>query len=685
MALQSQFNLSVELTNLIPFGPLLSTASRGLIHLLRDIRKSGSDIVAEEDLAEVFGRNRIEARFASTFRTAVRTSAIHKLSEIADIVLEAGAGPTVKRSLNEQAYLSTVIQLSLLTWTHELDSLARALATALERRVQGADGYRNFPDQETLKGTLRACREQTSGFPWELICVPVETRLKDVGYVNKPYEARPIPFAILQALLDAFTAVQYFPDERLIRMETWQGVVTIVIWAHHLLGFTVAVCCEGESVRFGQGADQVTIDCELRATEDGHPSIALLNAAQEVHFSLSTDPIGDLPLDSTCRHPALGYGNRLLSFDIEDNAVVRELAHRVVASCLLVTREATKEQHATGTLNSRYFLIPSTQRVLESGSLLFEDLDYSSSSLERLLQEPCLARCSWDPHEIPAILETYVKIHASSVATMRSRRTLPARKTFIRLFYILLAFAHVLDIKACSGLPLDMYPRIDIDFDRIRLPLVPESFNMLARLLLGSQYDERTVGKAALLSSWGWSIFLSSVNNVDPAELPPEISIRQGVPSRFGERKEWILDSVGDVRQHYGGGHVTSDTAEVYYRVIAQPGDTAVLQSLYRAREPRYFVGVSSSAFEVTKRIVCESLKDHGPKTSAGTRLGFRKMQNMSWRAVRLPDCGHTANLGDEAVVPDDTWCFTGLHAPRNRDYGKDPADWPRYQNDWVQ
>ena len=66
MALPSQFNLSVELTKLVPFGPLINTASRGLINLVRELHKSGSDIVAEQDLAEVLGRNHIESKFAST-------------------------------------------------------------------------------------------------------------------------------------------------------------------------------------------------------------------------------------------------------------------------------------------------------------------------------------------------------------------------------------------------------------------------------------------------------------------------------------------------------------------------------------------------------------------------------------------------------------------------------------------
>ena len=145
MALSSQFSLSVELTRLLPLGPLARVAGGRLLSLLREMRDEGYDAVTEEDLAEVFGRNRIDTKFESTFRTAVRHSAVHKIADIAELMLEAGAGPTVRRSLKEPAYFSSVLQLSLLTWTHEMTSLSRSLAQALERRAKGSNDLRPPP------------------------------------------------------------------------------------------------------------------------------------------------------------------------------------------------------------------------------------------------------------------------------------------------------------------------------------------------------------------------------------------------------------------------------------------------------------------------------------------------------------------------------------------------------------
>lgn len=652
MALTSQFNLSVELTKLVPFGSLINTASRGLINLVRELHKSGSDIVAEQDLAEIFGRNRIENKFASTFRTAVKKSTIHRLSEAAEIVLEAGAGPTVKRSLTEHAYSSMIIQLSLLTWAHELDSLARALAKALERRVQGSGGYHEFPAQETLKGTLRACREQTSGFMWELMFVAVETRLKDVGYVQKIYDSRRIPCYILQALLDAFTAVQYFPDERVIRMETWEGVVTIVVWAHHLLGLTVEVRNNGESICFGQGHEQVLIDCELRAEMTDTTCIALLDATQEIHFSLTPDPAQEPSLEAACRHPALGFGDRILSFDIEDHIVIREIAHRVVASCLMVVREASEQGQARIPRYGDCLLIPSRRRILDSGSLLFKDLDYDPLYFNQFLQEPCFLRSEWKSPEVS-------KIFQGILGAQYRDLNVPVRKTFRKLCCILLTFANVLDIRSCAGLPLDTYSAPVFHSEQVELPTISVSFDNLARLLLGSQYDEERVKKAALLSSWGWSIFLSSVNSHDASRFLSEISIRHGVPCRFGERKEWILDSYSKESRQYGNPRGMEGSSRC--TIVAQPGDTVTLQSLSKARNPKYFIDVSGSAFEVMIRMECDADREPEYDRYVSVRLGFRGLQELWWGALQLPECSHPAKLGDEAVVPDDTDCFSGL------------------------
>ncbi|MCJ1424474.1 hypothetical protein MMC29_002362 [Sticta canariensis] len=205
MAFTNQFSLSLELTKFIPFGSLTTNASRGVLHLMRVLQDLVSDMITEAEPAKVFGRNR---KFESTFRTAVKKSVIQEISEVSEIVLEAGAGPTVRRSLSEPAYFSTILQLSLLTYTHDLSQFARCLTKALGKRAEGATAPVALPRYDVLKGTLRACREQTSGFLWELQRLPVDKKLADIVSGEGPTITRRIPAAVLLARLDYFAAMQ---------------------------------------------------------------------------------------------------------------------------------------------------------------------------------------------------------------------------------------------------------------------------------------------------------------------------------------------------------------------------------------------------------------------------------------------------------------------------------------------
>lgn len=275
---------ALELTKLIPFGSLNTNTSRGRLHLTRELQDSGSDMITEADLAEVFGRNRIERGFESTFRTTVKKSVIHKISEVAGLVIEAEAGPMARRSLGEPAYFSTILQLSLPTYTHDLSNFqASCLAKALENRAEGAAAPVALPGYDALKGTLRACREQTSGFPWEFALLPVEETPIDIVSGEGPILTRPIPVAVLQALLDSFPEEQYLPENRFIHIESIFGISTIVVWAHRVLSLTIYVVGEDHTVRFGDGFESIFIDTRSRP----EMKASLMNETKDLCFQVT--------------------------------------------------------------------------------------------------------------------------------------------------------------------------------------------------------------------------------------------------------------------------------------------------------------------------------------------------------------------------------------------------------------
>ena len=298
--------MSLELSKAIP--PTVNAASNGLLQLVRTFQNSGSNVVTEHDLAEVFGRNFIEPHFASTFRTAIKVSIIHKLSNIAELVLEAGAGPTVQRAVKDSSYFPTIVQLSLLLWPHEIKDLALGLVKALEARA--GNGGSDIPTVDSLIGTLRCIRQQTSGFMWELIFSAEEQRL-DFLQVNDVCRTRSIPFVILQGLMDGLTAIQRLPEKHFLQVRTGSGVATIVIWAHHLLGITVEVVSDHRVAKIGQDTTRMSIHCTEAITREV-PEVILLNEVKEVVFGAAADICDILLLKPQCRHPVQGWGTRMI-------------------------------------------------------------------------------------------------------------------------------------------------------------------------------------------------------------------------------------------------------------------------------------------------------------------------------------------------------------------------------------
>ncbi|KAL8789500.1 MAG: hypothetical protein Q9213_001113 [Squamulea squamosa] len=283
----NQFALTVELTRLLPhIGWAANKVGNAIRTRARELRHSGSDIVVEEDLANIFGRCIISPVFTSSFKTIVAKSSSN-IPLLEGIVLQGGPGPTVIRALQEPPYFAMVAQLSLLVWTFNTDYLATAIADALRKRLEGAPSpsvWSSIPDRNGILGTLKACESQTAAFNWNMMINAVSTTL---GY--RAEEARlDFPRFVLQGLIDMFPMVQTLPTDRLIHIQTpvgqglVSGVSTLVVWAHHVLDLIVLVQPrrnEGKptrNIRFGKpDLEQVYIE-EINSDEDA--SITLLDS-----------------------------------------------------------------------------------------------------------------------------------------------------------------------------------------------------------------------------------------------------------------------------------------------------------------------------------------------------------------------------------------------------------------------
>ena len=703
MAFTNQFSLSLELTKFLPGSSLVSLAGRGLLHLMRELQNSGSDFITEGDLAEIFGRNRIEPRFASTFRTAVKHSAIHQIANIAELVIEAGPGPTVRRSLKEPPYFSTLIQISLLTWSHQLPPLANSLIQVLGRRANDAETPVAAPTYDALKGTLRACREQTSGFMWELIFSAVEKKLQPISVGNdKPYDWRPLPVPILQALLDFFTAVQHLPETTLIRIKSHSGISTVVVWAHCVLGLTVLVESQEGVIRFGEGPESVYVEL-LR---EGAVLASLYNETQDLLFTVA-ESNQDTILEPVCRHPILGYGRRVIELTLNDDHLLsQEITHAVVTSCIRLIQD----QNADRTHNSAICLgkafCPSVRQLLIVARILFPNQAEIFNEMNLNAEQPCLARSDWKVDPLPP-------------AITRSRHPISCRALTLRLAKVLFILSMVENIEDCEGLPLELYPNEyqnqdedngneertlfgHLNKDRhhsFEIPDAGRSFKILVELLQGScahDHDVRQYDRVAVVSAWGWSICLSSLTRRDPSKIRACFTVLKGVPMRNGVRRRLIVDGF----KASGSGPQTRELEKKRTQkpnnnlIVAQPGDEIpVYVSRTTLQKIKNLIGVTDTAFEVAqvyifKPLPAEIAVGASHSETRSEKLGFRAMQDVYWRMAHLPMCEHAAKAGQTVTMPEGAWGFRGFDEPlqeqilQRSDDGpseRQPAEWTKF------
>lgn len=654
MPFSTQFSLSLELSRVIP--PIVSIASSHLWNLWLEMHNSGSNLVTERALAEVFGRNLIEPGFGRNFRNTVTPSHKHRLSGIVELVLEAGAGPTVRHSLGIDAapYFSMVVQLSLLTYAHDASSLATSLAMALEQRTPSNAQAQEVAGFTALLGTLKCCRQQTSDYPWEGIFASVELEFEHVLDLQKSHEFRPLSYIILERLLDSLTAVQRFSELHFLEIRTSIGIVTLVVWAHHVLGLTVEVLTDRGTHRVGEGIGQVSIDSRTHEGISISPEVVLFTESYENEFRSFTDPVEYPRLEPACRHPLQGYGSRIVSLELDDQVVAQKLVLHVIKCCLHLVMADSAEQVKEGAVYTGNDFIPSKQRILMAGQLLFPSHATLISQLKVSVQDKFMEEESHNNEG----LYTFMTAHQNYELSRKLQR-------LNRLFcHVVFAFSMINNLEDCCLVPLSFRALLPKQwYHRIRRLTVRDAFETIAILLRGEIPERKVLENAAVISSWGWSLCVDSIHTSDPGLIRPDLAIIRGVPSKKGVWKEWILDDIilGGSLGFSTKGDVSSDMISDC-KVVARPGDVVAIDCPMRSSANTYGIGDTDGfAFRVYKKFTCTSSSLSG---SAFARIGFRHMQELFWKSSHTSSCEHAPVQGYSLTVPPGTCFFIGFQKP---------------------
>ncbi|KAI4214062.1 MAG: hypothetical protein LQ351_003466 [Letrouitia transgressa] len=488
MPVETQFNLALELAQVFNLGAIVKTGATAFLDFARELRKSGSDIVVEEDLADNFGRGRIVPQLEESFRKEVVANAtITPVYAGSEISLCSGPGPTVLRALKEKdrKYLSTVIQLSFLGWVHERDSLSEALSNCiLERSKLLSDPYA-VPGFEDVKGSLEVCSSQTSSFVWDNYIRYVDHSLQQKGFSYHETWHEGLRRPILLAAMDCFYVVQRLPEDRsmLIKVDGMRGIVHLVVWAHCILGLSVSVQDgNGKGVTFGVSSHlQLTV--LTSGTKTKSEEILLLDREMEV--VLRTDILqhgfSELAIDTMERHTLRNYGSDMLrrTFNstiatADENPVYYEAINLIVAYTIAfnsnITYTNVGRKHEQAGFNSHQ---SEQWRIFDAAVLMFYDFTQTTWRAKifdmNVYHEMIKGRSICDSLHLNSKLQPYLDTSNESPSPVL--RTGSLERTVMRLIDDLLVLAH-----ASNTLELAMLPIIQRPHRRI-LPILFGNLN----------------------------------------------------------------------------------------------------------------------------------------------------------------------------------------------------------------
>ena len=621
MVLPAQFQLGLELTNIVnPISQAMSAL--GSLAVIDAIKKSGSDFITETKLANLIGRHRIDPVIKFHFREMVAKSDQSVISRYMDIILESGSGPTVQEALKDPALFSMVIQLSGLAFAHDNESLANTLVEAMEKIAQESNSDMSIvPDYVSLLGTIRACQQQTAAFRWALLYEATEEKIRKVlaspdnrtsqkrgatcpataARLPKMYEyetCRALPITVLQGLLMWLQSLQSFPEHRLLHVTCNTGLSTVVVWCHHVLGLSLMINIWEIEICFGDGPYNLVVVHSINQ----NPGVSLMDPL-EIHeplFTLQSDQ-HSTEMSYDHRAEACGYGTKFLQY--------AKFAKREQATLAQVVKSRTIEvcEH-----------LGTSDMVSDAGLESAVDIGPRYPSRSRLLSACRFLFSSDESATIPRP-EPISDLHASKHIIVQA------------LVAIVITFARISedDLKKCKEMPLALNVLASIRNKGVaalthvgngRYFDLLESFELLSLLLLGHNWYNDYGKPAVLLSAWGWSAFLDSIDDIDPFDVSTNtLRVMRGVPSRQGIRRNRIIDGP---RRAVASGMWRCPLPNV-----------TLAAGLGTAERGIILVGHHNDAFQVTQQFTCRD-QSHSPY-----RYGFRAMAEWSIRSRRLPPC----------------------------------------------
>lgn len=536
----TQFNLFTNLNNRLGTiavnGHREYTEDEGVRHL---ISASGSDWLAEEQLARIFGRNEIQQKLLGDFVAEVRGEESVVIGD-ASLTLAVKGGPTITRALKQYGsdvdpdprYLRSIVQVSLIAWCTQ-SSLARSLLDALRHREEGQPSTDHLPI--TLAGInkfLEVVREQTASFDWRVKIEEVRTKLLKRFPKAIPHNSDDgtLALIILQGCLDLLTFVQQHPRTYYLKLVLQphhnSGIAMLCIWAYDLLGLNVEVAHRnGVAIFLGLKEDMKQV--KIWIGEEDSVTLHRREDDQEV-FRVRSDR--DTEIVSLPRS-ALGCGYQLMIMRGHEGPSGLKRIDVARAAMLKCDSMLSELGYLNDDRKERLklavdFLFPRSQakKTKTRGNTTTEMDDSKSKPLDDVLADRFRNE---DPSQLKAT-KTGEVCHDPAIC----------------IASYLLAFSCVADLSAAEELQIHLGHCCESLSPVRNVPL-----HAMRSLMQNSFGEHGENAKNRLLSfSWaGWTCWNTSMMLPDPTKVVQgQISVRRGVPVIAGAPRRFIVGDSPD-------------------------------------------------------------------------------------------------------------------------------------------
>ncbi|KAL9121869.1 MAG: hypothetical protein Q9187_001575 [Circinaria calcarea] len=120
MSFTGGLQLSIELSKVFPVRKGVESVATQILNYVRNSRKSGSDVMVEEDLADNFGRGKITPDIEDKFKAAVKISKVNELHQGCEIRLECSSVPAITTKITCLKSSNSVRDAAtILGWMHD--------------------------------------------------------------------------------------------------------------------------------------------------------------------------------------------------------------------------------------------------------------------------------------------------------------------------------------------------------------------------------------------------------------------------------------------------------------------------------------------------------------------------------------------------------------------------------------